>query len=116
MVCGTILSELRVPSARERVSGYDESAATLGLLQLGKLFTPNLALLRNEWKGRKIARLRRPLTDAEALIIETTGLRDVKTAIKKHEAEREREVDEVHNEKFFKPLFTNAEHYLFKLT
>jgi hypothetical protein len=111
-----ILSEIHVPSARERLSGYDESAATLGLLQLGKLFTANLALLRDEWKGRKIALLGRPLTDAEAFFIENIGLRDVKTAIKKHEAEREKAEDETHNKKFFKPLFTNAEHYQLKLT
>jgi hypothetical protein len=110
-----ILSEPHVPSARERVSGYDESAATLGLLQFGKLFTPNLSLLRDEWKGRKSGRLGRPLTFAETLIIEKTGLRDVKQAIKKHEAERERQEGEVHNEKFFKPLFTDREHYKFNL-
>jgi hypothetical protein len=45
-----ILSELHVFSARERVTGYDGSAATLGLLRLDKLFKPNLALLRDEWK------------------------------------------------------------------
>jgi hypothetical protein len=111
-----ILSEPHVPSARERVSGYDESAATLGLLQLGKLFMPNLTLLQNEWKGRKSARLGRALTDVEMLIIERTKLIDVKQAIKKHEADRERAEDEAHNGKFFKPLFTNAEDYTFKLT
>jgi hypothetical protein len=38
----SILSEIHVlPSARERVSGYDDSAATLGLLQFGKLFKVN---------------------------------------------------------------------------
>jgi hypothetical protein len=111
-----ILSEPHVPSARERASGYDESAATLGLLQLGKLFKANLVLLRDEWKGRKSAQEERPLTDVETFIIEQTGLRDVKAAIKKHEANRERGEDEAHNEKFFKPLFTIAEDYHFKLT
>jgi hypothetical protein len=86
------------------------------LLQLGKLFKPNLALLREEWKGRKSARLGRALRDIEMVIIEATGIRDLKEAIKKHEAERERAEDEAHNEKFFKPLFTNAEDYQFKLT
>jgi hypothetical protein len=42
--------------------------------------------------------------------------KNAKQAIKKHEAERERAEDEAHNEKFFKPLFANAEHYQFKLT
>jgi hypothetical protein len=112
----SILPPPHVPSARERVSGYGVSAASLGWLQLGKLFTPNLVLLRIEWKGLLSARLGRDLRDAATFIIEITGLKDVKAAIKKHEAERERAEDEAYNEKFFEPLFTNAEDYHFKLT
>jgi hypothetical protein len=111
-----VISEPHVPSARERASGYDESAASLGLLQLGKLFMPNLVLLRKEWTGRKSTQLGRALTDIELLIIEQTGLRDLKQAIKVHEANRERAEGEAHNDKFFKPLFTNADDYQFKLT
>jgi hypothetical protein len=78
------------------------------LLQLYKLFTPNLAILPDEWKGQKSARLRRPLTDAETLIIEKTDLKNTRP--------NEKELRmKITTKSSLKPLFTNAEHYQFKL-
>jgi hypothetical protein len=76
-----------------------------------------LDLLRKEWAGRKAASVvRRALTVMEKEVINNTGIKDLKTAIKNQEKVRAEAAEETdYNPKYFKPQHTEYDDYSFDL-